>query len=371
VFHIESTNRPDGFRLQYPPFKDQQPGLNRSGCFAFFNDSKLGVTLDLKHPRGAELALRLIDRADVVIENMRPGVMERLGLGAAALRARKPSLVVLSTSNMGQTGPYATHPGFGSQLSSLSGFTEMIGRPEGPPQPLYGPYIDFIAAAYGACAVLAALVRRQRTGEGASIDVAQYETGLQFVAPQLLDSEANGTVPKRAGNADPVAAPHGAYPCAGGEWCVISCWDDAEWARLCAATGEEGWRTDPAFATAALRREHRDALNAAIGTWTRAFRAREVMGRLQAAGVHAAAVNTMRDLYEDPQLLARECWQRHEHGELGPLRYRMPCYRLSGTPGRTRSAAPCLGQHNETVWKQWLGLEADEYDHLTRLGVFA
>lgn len=315
--------------------------------------------------------MRLIERADVVIENMRPGVMDRLGLGADALRARKPSLVILSTSNMGQSGPYATHPGFGSQLSSLSGFTEMIGRPDGPPQPLYGPYIDFIAAAYGACAVLAALARRSRTGEGAFIDVAQYETGLQFVAPQLLDHAANGTMPKRAGNADPVAAPHGAYPCSGGEWCAVSCWDEAEWARLCDATGEAGWRSEPGFATAALRREHRDLLNAAIGAWTVRHAAREVMETLQAAGVHAAVVNTMRDLYEDPQLVARNCWQPHDHAELGTLRYRMLCYRLSETPGRTRSAAPRLGEHNEAVWKDWLGLAAGEYEQLSSLGVFA
>src|SRR5919199_3849518 len=155
VIHVESAQRPDGFRLQYPPFKDGRVGLNRSGCFAFFNDSKYGITLNLKHPEGLKLAYRLVARSDIVIENMRPGVMARLGLNYETLRERKPELIMLSTSNMGQTGPHATHPGFGSQLSSLSGFTHLIGEPDGPPYLLYGPYIDFIAVAYGGIAVLA------------------------------------------------------------------------------------------------------------------------------------------------------------------------------------------------------------------------
>ncbi|HJZ68172.1 MAG TPA: CoA transferase, partial [Blastocatellia bacterium] len=118
VVHVESAQHPDGFRLQYPPFKGGKAGVNRSGCFAFFNDSKYGVTLDLKHPEGVKLACRLVEWADVVIENMRPGVIERLGLGYETLREHNSDLIMLSTSNMGQTGPHAAHPGFGSQLSS-------------------------------------------------------------------------------------------------------------------------------------------------------------------------------------------------------------------------------------------------------------
>src|SRR5262249_35540475 len=131
VVHVESARHPDGFRLQDPPYKDGKAGLNRSGCFAIFNDSKYGVTLNLNRPKGLELGYRLIEWTDIVIENMRPGAMARLGLGYDVLRRRKPSLILLSTSNMGQTGPHATHPGFGSQLSSLSSFTHLTGEPEG------------------------------------------------------------------------------------------------------------------------------------------------------------------------------------------------------------------------------------------------
>src|SRR5437588_8546936 len=174
VVHVESRQRPDGFRLQYPPFKDGQVGVNRSGCFAFFNDSKHGVTLDLKNSEGLKIANRLVEWSDIVIENMRPGVMARLELDHESLRARNPGVIMLSTSNMGQTGPHATHPGFGSQLSSLSGFTQLIGEPDGPPYFLYGPYIDFIAVAFGGIAVLTYFVHRSLTCTGSKLDLSQF-----------------------------------------------------------------------------------------------------------------------------------------------------------------------------------------------------
>ncbi len=370
VIHVESESRPDGFRLQYPPFRDNTPGINHSGCFAIFNDSKYGVTLNLKHPEALDIAFRLVERADVVIENMRPGIMAKLGLAPETLRARNPGLIVLSTSNMGTTGPFAQHPGFGSQLSSLSGFTELIGEPDGPPNLCYGPYIDMIAVAFGACAILAALDRKRRTGEGAIIDDSQYENGVQFLGGELLDHAVNGTVARRSGNRDAIAVPHGSFPCRESQWCVLSCWDEAEWQRFAAAAGQ-GWATDPRFATAAARREHEAALNAAIGGWTRQFDARTVTERLQAAHVHAAVVQTMKDLFEDPQLAIRHTWQAQDQAELGLLRYRMVSYELSETPGSVKRPAPNLGQHNELIFRDWLGLGGDEYRQLATKGVFS
>src|SRR5438552_5917211 len=268
VVHVESRQRPDGFRLQYPPFKDGKVGLNRSGCFAFFNDSKRGVTLDLKNTEGLRLAQRLVEWSDIVIENMRPGVMARLGLDYGSLRAQQLDLIMLSTSNMGQTGPHATHPGFGSQLSSLSGFTQLIGEPDGPPYFLYGPYIDFIAVAFGGIAVLAALDHRRRTGAGAYIDLSQYETGVQFISSAMLDYSANGAIANRDGNRDAVAAPHGCYPCTDDEWCVISCWDDREWERLCHAAEQSSWLSDARFAKLRQRKENERELDQLIGGWT-------------------------------------------------------------------------------------------------------
>jgi crotonobetainyl-CoA:carnitine CoA-transferase CaiB-like acyl-CoA transferase len=371
VIHVESAGRPDGFRLQYPPYKDDRVGLERSGCFAFFNDSKQGVTIDVKNPAAVLLLYRLIERTDIVIENMRPGVMARLGLGYRELSLRNPALVMLSTSNLGQTGPRATHPGFGSQLSSLSGFTELIGAADGPPSCLYGPYIDMIAVAYGGAAVLAALDRQRRTGKGAFIDLAQYEAGLQFVAPALLGFAINGVLPRRNGNRDAVAVPHGCYPCRDDRWIAISCWDDREWTRFAEVMADASLTPDGRLATAEGRRAREAALNEIIAQWTRDREAGDVAAALHRVNVHAAVVNTMRDLYQDPQLAARRTWQRHDRPELGPLRYRMVSYQLSETPGRVRSAAPCLGQHNQDVFQSWFGLRADEYGALAAEGVFS
>jgi crotonobetainyl-CoA:carnitine CoA-transferase CaiB-like acyl-CoA transferase len=370
VVHVESQARPDGFRLEYPPWKDDRVEPDMSGCFSYFNDSKHAVTLDLKSEDGRALARRLAAWADVIIENMRPGVMARLGLAPERLLEEKPSLVVLSTTNLGQTGPYATHPGFGSQLSSLSGFTELIGRADGPPNFIYGPYIDLIAVAFGGAVVLAALDHGRRTGQGAVIDLSQYETGLQFLGGALLDYAANGAVAHRNGNHDPNAVPHGCYPCRGGGWCVISCWDDDEWRRLGEATGE-GWATDSRFAAADGRRAHEGELDERLAGWTRARTDAEVMTVLQAAGVHAGAVRTMKDLFEDPQLASRSVWQQLEHRSIGPQRYRMVSYQLSKTPGRVSRPAPCLGQDNDLVFRQWLGLGAEEYEELAARGAFA
>lgn len=355
VVHVESRARPDGFRLQYPPYKDGKPGIEASGCFAYFNDSKLGLTLDLKNPRGVELARRLAGACDVVIENMRPGVMARLGLAYETLKAEHPGLVMLSTCNMGQTGPRADTPGFGSQLTALAGVCHLTGEPDGPPMLLYGPYIDFIASTLGAVAVLAALERRRRTGEGAYLDVSQYECGLVFLAGPLLDFQANGRVAQRTGNDDPVAKPHGAYACAEGTWLALSCWSEAEFRRLAHVIGKPELE----------RHDDRPLRN-----WLRQRRAEDAAQALQAARVHAHAVNTVADLFTDPQLAARRQWRRRRHRVIGEHAYCFPAFDLAETPGEITSAAPLLGADNERVCSELLGLTPREYQSYEAAGAF-
>lgn len=347
VVHVESRARPDGFRMQYPPYKDNQPGIDSGGCFAYFNDSKLGVTLDLKNPRGVELARRLAATCDVVIENMRPGVMARIGLGYDALTAERPGLVMLSTCNMGQTGPRADTPGFGSQLTALAGMCNLTGTPDGPPMLLYGPYIDFIASTLGAAAVLAALEQRRRTGAGAWLDVSQYECGLMFLAGPLLEYHMSGRVAQRAGNDDPDAVLHGAYPCANGTWIAVSCWSAEERRRLDAAIGPQP-----------------------LDAWLAARPADAAAQALQSAGVHAHAVNTVADLFTDPQLAARRQWRRRPHPVIGDQAYCFPAFDLSETPGDVTRAAPTLGADNEQVFRELLGLSADELAAYAAAGAF-
>lgn len=371
VIHVESHSRPDGFRSHYPPYKDNKPGLERSGLFAQVSNNKLDVTINLKHPRGVEVARALVGRSDVVIENFTPGTLARLGLGYEALAKDNPGLVMLSTCNQGQTGPHANHPGFGSHLSSLAGFTQLIGYTDSEPMILYGPYIDFIAVAYGIVAVMAALDYRRRTGQGQHIDLSQYESGLQFQARVALDYAANGRIAQRQGNEHAYAAPHGAFPCRGEDaWCAISVHDDAQWQALVAALGSPEWACDERFATVVSRKRHEGEIKERLAAWTRERAPREVEHLLQTAGVPAAAVNTMPDLFTDPQLAHRGAWQHREHPEIGRHAYEHPPWILSETPAQITRHAPLLGEHNEQVFKGIVELPDAEYERYKAEGVF-
>jgi len=365
VLHVESHGRPDGFRLQYPPYKDGKPGLNAGGCFALFNDSKYGVTVDVKKPAGIALARRLACWADVVIENMLPGVMERLGLGYAGLSRSNPRLIMLSSCNMGQTGPRADTPGFGSQLSAFAGLCGLTGERDGPPMLLYGPYIDFIASTMGTAVVLAALEQRRRTGRGAYLDLSQYECGLMFLAGPLLDYHAKGVIAARSGNDDPDATPHGVYRCTGNGWLALSCWSDDEFARLARLIGQSELA---GLAGLSARKAARQRIDEAIGAWMRGRDAKDAEQALQAVRVHAHAVNDMADLFSDPQLVARRQWRRRRHAVIGDQAYLFPAFDLSDTPGDITAAAPLLGADTERVLREFVGISADELEELRAHG---
>ncbi len=370
VVHVESKNRPDGFRMQYPPYKDNRPGVNRSGTFAICNNNKYGITIDLKAPGGIDLAKRVVAWADVVIENFTPGTMERLGLGYEELTKANPQIIMLRTCNQGQTGTHAHHPGFGSQLTSLAGFTYLTGYPGGPLSLLYGPYIDFIGVGYGLIAVLAALDYRRRTGKGQCIDLAQYENGLQFLGPVILDYAVNGRVMERMGNRHRYAAPHGVYPCRGEDrWCALSVFTDQEWQKLKATMGNPAWAEDPKFSTVPGRKQHEEELDGQISAWTQQYPPEELMTRLQAAGIRAGVVNRVRDLYTDPQYIHRNIWRGVEHPEMGVFHYQGPPFELSETPAILDRPSPCLGEHNEYFFKEVLGMSEEEFKELMEMGV--
>ncbi len=368
VIRVESATRPDGFRAHYPPFKDNVVGLNRSGSYALVNSNKCSVSLNLRHPKAVGLAKKMAAWADIVIENFTPGTMKKLGLDYQALREAHPDIIMLSTCNQGQTGPHAQHPGFGSHLTSLSGFTNLIGYPDRPPVILYGPYIDFIGGGYGLVALLAALDYRRRTGKGMYIDLAQYEAGVQFIGPLILDFELNGRVAQRMGNRSPNATPHGVYPCRGEDrWCAISVHGDEEWTRLKMVLGEPDW-ADSRFDTLLGRKANEDELDERLAEWTRDFTPWEVMGRLQAAGVHSSAVNNPADLLCDPQLQHRHAWWELDHPEIGPHHYEAAPFVLSETPAHLDKSAPCIGDYTEHFYREILGITQEEYDELVKEG---
>jgi crotonobetainyl-CoA:carnitine CoA-transferase CaiB-like acyl-CoA transferase len=365
VIRLESRVAADVFRTTYPPFKDGVVAPDRAGMFAFYNDGKRSATLNLKHPEGVALARALIARADVFVESFTPGTVARLGLGADLLRADHPELVILSSCNQGQTGPHAFHPGYGSQLSALAGFVQLLGEPDSTPVLLYGPYIDYVAVGYGVIAVLAALERRKRTGTGCTIDLSQYEAGLQFLTPSILEFAANGRIPGRAGNADAVAAPHGVYRCAGADrWVALSVWADAEWRALCDLIGLSG------SPTAAGRRAARTTLDPAIEVWTVTRDRDDVVALLRRAGVRAAPVLSISELFSDPQLAHRKMWPAVTHPAIGAMHVMAPPFRLSSTPSLQERSGPTVGADNDHVFGGILGLSLDERSTLQRDGVF-
>src|SRR3989442_6416802 len=370
VIHVESTTALDPFRSTYPPFKDNVVGPDRAGMFAFYNAGKRGVMLDLKQPRAVELALRLVKTADVVIESFAAGTLARRGLSHEALRRARADLVILSSCNQGQTGPPARHPGYGSQLTALAGFNQLLGEPGRTPVILYGPYIDYIAVGYGVIAILAALEQRRRTGAGCAIDLSQYEAGLQVLSPALLEYAANGAIPARNGNRDAVAVPHGVYPCRGEDrWVALSVWDDEQWRRFRDALGDPEWARDASLAGADGRRAREADLDERIASWTRTRSREEAVAALRARSLRAAPVETISELFADPQLRHREFWRRLPHPVLGAIATMAPPYTLSATPTRHEHAGPVLGADNEYVYGEVLRISAEERRLLARASV--
>ena len=368
VIRLESALRIDPGRT-LPPWADREAGPNRSQLFANYNACKRSVALNLSHPKGLEIARRLIARADVVVESFTPGTMARWGLGYADLKALKPGIILLSTCQQGQTGPHSHYAGYGSLAAALAGFYAVTGWPDREPSMIYGAYTDFVAHHFASAALLAALDHRRRTGEGQHVDLSQFEASLHFLAPAILDFTVNGRVTARRGNADDRAAPHNAYPCAGSDqWCVIACGDDAEWQALCGAMGKPEWCGRPDFAMPEARRGNAEELDRLIGRWTIAQEARALARRLQRLGIPAGVVQSCADLHKDPQLAARGAFQWIEHPEIGRAPYEAWPFRFSRTPGRLRRA-PCLGEHTQEVLGELLGMSGPEVHQLIADGV--
>lgn len=370
VIHIESGTKPDNMRSTLP-MKDNIPGINRSAAFARYNSSKYGISLNLGNPKGVEIARKIAAWADVVLENFSSGTMERLGSGYEELRMVNPGIIMVSLPMFGHSGPLAKHPGLGSQLADLIGFGELTGWPDRPPVSPPGAYTDFISPYYAISALMAALDYRHRTGKGQYIEISQYEAGVHFVAPLVMDWFVHGRQPARSGNRCPSVAPHGVYRCRGHErWCAIAVFTEEEWRSLCQAMGMPEMACDPRFVTVIARLHNREELDRLIEQWTMEHTAEKVMTLLQEAGVAAGVVSNGCDLLEDPHLNARGFYRELSHPEIGTHRYLMPPFRLSKTPGEPSMPAPCLGQHNEYVYRQILGMSDEEFVSLLNGGVF-
>jgi benzylsuccinate CoA-transferase BbsF subunit len=370
VVHVESGTKVDICRAM-GPFKDNKVGINTSAFFAVHNNNKYGLALNLKRPEGIEVAKRLVSWADIIVENFAPGVMKSLGLDYEILKKIKPDTIMISTSNQGQTGPHARQPGYGADLACLCGFAQLTGWPDGYPLiPTRSAYTDYISAPFGVAAVTAALLHRRRTGRGQYLDLSQYECAMYFLAPLILDYMVNQRQMSRMGNRSSRAAPHGVYPCKGDDrWCAIAVSTDNEWQNLCEVMGSPAWTNEARFSTFPGRLDNCDDLDNLISEWTINFSPEEVMTMLQAAGVPAGVVANGQDLNNDPQLKHQHFFQELEHLEIGRHTYNKLPFTLTRTPQQLDRGGVCLGQDNEYVLRDLLGMSEKEYMDLFSGGV--
>ena len=369
VIKVETRTRPDIIRSM-TPFKEDRVNLDNSLFFGRENANKLSISLNLKHPEAVALAKDLVMESDVVLDSYTAGVMGKYGLGYEDLKSLKPDIIMLSSCMYGQTGKLRSMPGYGVPLTAISGLTYLCGWPDRQPTGPYGSYTDYLVPRFNLLAIAAALDHRRRTGEGVYLDAAQLESSVQFVAPALLDYQANGRISRRAGNRDPSGAPHGVYRCRGAEqWVAISVMNEAQWDGFCRALDHPPWTKAKEFSTLAARKEHEDALDQRVTAWTGGMEAREAMKILQGHGVPAGAANNGRDLGEDPQLKYDGYFTRLSHPEMGEVDYAPHSISFSKSPQTVRRS-PCLGEHTEQICKEILGMSAQEFDRLKGEGVF-
>ncbi len=370
VICVESMKRPDLTRTG-GPYKDGIPGVNRAGYFAYGAANKYSISLDLRKQSGMEVVRRLISWTDVVSENRRAGIIKEMGLGYDELKEIKPDIIMISSTNQGQTGPYAAHPGLGIHLNGLGGFNNFVGWPGQEPTTLMVAYTDYITPPLAVAALVAALDHRRKTGEGQFLDISQLEAGLQFLAPPLLNYSVNGIEPGKSGNSCDYAAPHGIYKCKGEDrWCAIAVFDEAEWDNFCRVIGYPDWVHEPRFSTLKNRKEHENELNKLVELWTIHHTAEHIMTVMQDIGVAAGVVQNANDICQDPQLQERELFWVMDHKELGEFTHLGEPAILSSTPARPYRPAPCLGEHTEYICKELLGLSDDEFSELLIDGAF-
>ncbi len=349
VIKIESTRHPDSVRLG-GPFKDGKPGINRSGFFADFNSSKRSIAVDLNHPRAGEVIRPLLEWADVVAESFRPRVMDRWGFGYAAVREINPSVIYLSSSLYGATGPLSSHPGFGAQGQAIAGYHGMTGWPDRPPAVPKGAYTDSVSPRFGGAALMAALIHRARTGEGQHIELSQVDTGVTLLSAELLGLQLTGQEAVRNGNADPRAILHGVFRCAGEDrWIALECWTPAEWQALLGVLGQRGDPGPLAAVVPVADPPDRAGIEAEVTRLTGLWDAFDLMAACRAAGVSSGVALRGTDLMQDPVLRQRGHFWALPHPEMGTLDYNGPAYRFEATPSELTSAAPCMDQHTDEV----------------------
>lgn len=363
----------DVIKVEQPGAGDslRELGLKAKGRALFWALEARGrrsITLNLREPEGQKLALRLIESSDIVIENFRPGTLERWNLGYEQMRAVNPGVILVRVSAYGQTGPYAGRPGFGRIAQAFGGLTYLAGHPDRPPvNPGSSTLADYAAGLFSTTAALAALDHRRRSGEGQQIDVSLYEAIFRLCDVIALEYDALGVVRERQGS-DAHAAPHNHYPTADGKWIAIACTNDRIYRRLNAVMGDDGFGDDPSLATMGQRAARRRDVDGRVSAWTGRHTLAELRELLDAAEVPNAPISSVADIVEEPHVRARGTLTTVDDPEIGPVLMPSPVARLSATPAAIQRPAPLLGEHKAEVYAE-LGLTATDLEKLHEAGI--
>jgi crotonobetainyl-CoA:carnitine CoA-transferase CaiB-like acyl-CoA transferase len=394
VIKVESHRRADTSRGPVQPLtesqRNQYPGRepgerpwNRTAYFNQRNRGKLGITLDFSTAAGKRLLKNLAAVSDAVVENFRASVLDRQGLGWEALREVNPRLVYLKLSSQGATGPERDYGSLGSTLEQTGGIASITGYRDGVPLLTNETYPDPVAGILGAGALIAGLRRAHRTGRGQFVDLSQREVTAAVLGEAMIDYALNGRVAAPIGNRHPSMAPHGVYPCRDerpppkeghppGRWIAIAVADDEQWRGLCRAMGDPTWCADPRFATVAGRWRHQDEIDNHLAAWTAGWDHIELTHLLQRHGVPAGAVLDGVELLADEHLAARGWWDHVTPTDIGrPFPMIAPPWRMSGSPYHPLPPAPRLGEHNDEIIRDLLGVDEERYAAYQAEGVIS
>lgn len=356
--------------MAYPDWDPGEKPWNRYAVFQAHGRNKKSCSMEITTPRGLDLFKKLIAKSDVFVENNPPDTMEKMGISYEALKEVKPDLIMISMPGYGSTGPNKNYRALGANLDESAGHTWLRGyRDTDPSSASLILFSDATSGAHAAFAVLSALRYRKRTGKGQFIDMGQTETLMPFLAEATLDYTMNGRVAGSMGNRHPSMAPHGCYRCRGEDrWITIAVATDKEWQALCKAMGRPELAGDERFADSASRHRHQDALDPIIEAWTSQHDHYALMLDLQKEGIAAGAVLDDRDAYNDPHLKERRFFEKVTHPDAGTHLYPGLMWKASETPNGIRTPPVGLGEHNEYVYKEILGVSDAEYGELAQEG---
>lgn len=364
VIKVESKRRMDSMRIS-PDNLDKDP--EKDPWFHSINRNKMSITVDMSKPKGSEILKNLVKISDIVIENFSPKVMPKFGLAYESLREVNKKIIYVSLPATGLEGPLSDVITYGMSLQGICGLDSLVGYEGDRVLGMQQAYCDWLSAIIGAYAVVAALYHRIKTGKGQFIEVAQMEAAISVMNEAIMNYSMNERIMATQGNYSPIFAPHGNYACKGDDkWVAIAIKTEEEWESFCRVLGNPKWTKDRRFSDKKKRLENRKELDFHISEWTKKYTHYEIMEMLQEVGVAATPCLDMEERFTNPHLQARDVYVAIEHPATGIDYITNVPWKMSETPGSIYRPSPMLGQHNDYVFKELLGLSEAEVSQLTK-----